>query len=241
MQITGTLHHVTQEQLMRVVGRYGKGNFFSMNLVKVRDAMQKLPWVRNVSIRKHWPDKLVVAIEEHQALARWGDVALVNTHGELFQAAADESLPLFYGPSHGQTEVASRYQLIAPRLAQAGLKVAQLEMTDRHAWKVVTDKKMVIALGREELNSRLERFVLAYPQSLGQLKANTEVLYVDLRYSNGFAVRKPATMLAQEQLLQQEAEAKALANSSPKEKADNDKADKSIKKETPLAIKPKQG
>jgi cell division protein FtsQ len=49
-------------------------------------------------LRRRWPDKLEVVIEEHQALARWGNVALVNTHGELFYAATNKELPVFLGP-----------------------------------------------------------------------------------------------------------------------------------------------
>ena len=33
-----------------------------------------------------WPDRLEVDVEEHVALARWNDAALVNTHGEVFAA-----------------------------------------------------------------------------------------------------------------------------------------------------------
>ena len=89
VRVEGELKHVTREQVKMIASRYLQGNFFTVNLVKTREAFEKLPWARNVSVRRRWPNRLEVVIEEHQALARWGNIALVNTHGELFHAASD--------------------------------------------------------------------------------------------------------------------------------------------------------
>ena len=45
--------------------------------------------------------------------------------------------------------------------------------------------------GSEAVEQRLERFVAAYPDSLGRLpqRAAAELRFVDLRYPNGFAMR----------------------------------------------------
>jgi len=81
VKVEGALTHITQDQVKLIVQKHLKGNFFTLNLSRTRDAFEKLPWVRKVVIHRRWPDKIEVAIEEHQALARWGDLALVNTHG----------------------------------------------------------------------------------------------------------------------------------------------------------------
>lgn len=189
VQVSGEMHHVTREQLRLIVSRHLQGNFFTLDLVKTRDAFRKLPWVRNVSIRRRWPDKLEVVVEEHHELARWGNIALVNTYGELFHAASDSDLPVFYGPGDNVLEVAQFYGVYSRELAQAPLKVAQLALSPRHAWQIGTNGGMVIELGREQMEDRLQKFVEAYPKTLGLL--NVGVRYADLRYPNGFAVRKP--------------------------------------------------
>src|SRR4051812_37547816 len=68
------------------------GNFFAASPAELRAALEQLPWVRRVEVRRVWPDRLEVSIEEHVALARWGDDALVNTCGERFFASSDEAL-----------------------------------------------------------------------------------------------------------------------------------------------------
>lgn len=189
VKVNGDLHHVTREQLKLIVSRHLQGNFFTLDLVKARDAFGKLPWVRNVSVRRRWPDRLEVQIEEHQELARWGNIALVNTYGELFHAASDKDLPVFYGPGDGVKEVAEHYQEYGQMLQPTGLKVSQLALSPRRAWQIGTDKGMVLELGREHVEQRLKRFVDVYARTLGTLAV--PVRYADLRYPNGFAVRRP--------------------------------------------------
>lgn len=189
VKVDGQLTHVNREQIKLIVAKHLKGNFFTLDLVKTRDAFEKLPWVRDVSVRRQWPDKLFVVIAEHQALARWGNIALVNTHGELFQAASDADLPVFYGPGDGVLEVTKNYGNYSQRLNKADLKIAQVSLSPRRAWEVKTNKGMLIALGREDMDARLDKFAKAYISTISQL--NVKVSYVDLRYPNGFAVRRP--------------------------------------------------
>jgi cell division protein FtsQ len=194
VQVNGDMPHVTREQLRLIVNRHLQGNFFTLDLVKTRDAFRKLPWVRNVSIRRRWPDKLEVVVEEHKELARWGNIALVDTYGELFHAASDRDLPVFYGPGDGVAEVAQHYGVYSQLLAPTGVKISQLALSPRHAWQIGADNGMVIELGRDQTEERLQKFVNAYPRTLGHL--NVAVAYADLRYPNGFAVRKPGVQVS---------------------------------------------
>jgi cell division protein FtsQ len=189
VKVDGQLAHVNREQIKLIVAKHLKGNFFTLDLIKTRDAFEKLPWARNVSVRRRWPDKLDVVIEEHQALARWGNIALVNTHGELFQAATDADLPVFFGPGDGVMEVTKNYGDYSQILNKADIKIAQVTLSPRRAWEIKTNKGLLIALGRTDMDIRLNKFAAAYKSTLSPL--NVKVAYADLRYPNGFAVRKP--------------------------------------------------
>lgn len=187
--VEGELSHVSREQVKLIVAKHLKGNFFTLDLIKTRNAFEKLPWARSVSLRRRWPDKLEVVIEEHQELARWGSIALVNTHGELFHAASNSDLPVFFGPGDGVIEVASQYLEVSKALKTADLKIVSLALTPRRAWQVTTTSGMVIELGRVEMQARLDKFVSVYRNTIAGL--NVKVTYADLRYPNGFAVRRP--------------------------------------------------
>ena len=92
IQLTGDVAHVTHDQVESVVAREIRGNFFTVDLAQVRAAFEKLPWVRKVNVRRQWPDRLEVAVEEHRPLARWGSTALVSAQGEVFEAAINTTL-----------------------------------------------------------------------------------------------------------------------------------------------------
>ena len=189
VKVDGQLSHVSRDQVKLIVAKHLKGNFFTLDLVKARDAFEKLPWARKVSVRRRWPDQLEVVIEEHQELARWGTIALVNTHGELFHAASGSDLPIFYGPGDGVIEVAAQYSEFSKALKLANLEIASLTLTPRRAWQITTRSAIVIELGRVEMMPRLQKFASVYTTTIAAL--NKKITYADLRYPNGFAVRKP--------------------------------------------------
>jgi cell division protein FtsQ len=193
IKVNGKLNHVTSEQIELIAERHLKGNFFTLNLERTRDAFEKLPWARKVSVRRRWPDQIEVVIEEHEALGRWGNVALVNTYGELFHAASDDELPMLYGPADGVLEVAKAYVHYGDILKQAHFNIAQISLSPRGAWEVKTNQGMTVALGRVYMDSRLSTFVKSYNNTLQQL--NIKIDYADLRYPNGFAVRKPNSLM----------------------------------------------
>ena len=48
------------------------GNFVTMDLRSVRHAFESVPWVRLAVVRRVWPNRLRVQLEEHRPVAIWG-------------------------------------------------------------------------------------------------------------------------------------------------------------------------
>src|SRR5690606_37879060 len=97
------LRYVSATQLEQALKPVVKGSFFSTELESVRERVETVPWVRSARVRRIWPDRLEVRIEEHRPLALWHDGRLVNTYRELFSANLDEAeedgpLPQLAGP-----------------------------------------------------------------------------------------------------------------------------------------------
>ena len=190
VQLTATPQRVDVAQIEDVVLNELKGNFFTVDIEGVRKAFEKLPWVRKVSVRRHFPWKLEVSLEEHVALAHWNGAELVNTYGEVFVAGSEQGLPQFMGPPETAAEIAQMYTKFAKQLAQLKRSVVQISLSPRRGWQLHLSNGMVIELGREQALERLTRFVSAYPTSLATLPRT--VNYVDLRYRNGFAAYLPS-------------------------------------------------
>jgi len=190
IDLKGNLERTGKAQLEAALPRIS-GNFFAADLAEVRASVERLPWVRHVAVRRVWPGRLEISIEEHVALARWGTgdetSALVNTHGERFAAKTDQALPLFIGPAGTQAEVARRYARFSAIVAPLGTRIERVALSARHAWQLRLANGLHLALGRDAdlAENRLRRFVEVYPT------VNNKNEYVDLRYPNGFAVRVP--------------------------------------------------
>jgi len=171
------------------------GTFFTMDLDATRHAIGAVPWVRKVGVRRQWPDRLEIVIEEHRPLAHWNDGGLVNVDGEIFVATHAGPLPQFRGPDHYAGEIASRHAEWTTVLASLGLGVAELAVSPRGAWRVRAEGPqgpLTLELGRDDPSGRLSRFVAAYGRTIGALaRQGTRVDHVDLRYRNGFAARVP--------------------------------------------------
>jgi cell division protein FtsQ len=189
IRVGGSATHITLEQVEAIARRDIHGTFFTLDLARLRGSFEKMPWVRKVDIRRSWPDRIDVSVEEHQPLARWGDTALVNLQGEVFEAAYDATLPVFVGPAGTSREVAIQYEQLRGQFAGIGRTPVHVQLSPRRAWRVRLDDGMTLEMGREMTESRLKRFIAAYPRTLAPLARRID--YVDLRYANGFAARVP--------------------------------------------------
>jgi cell division protein FtsQ len=188
VEIKGPLKNTTRAEIEAALPR-AAGNFFAVDLAEVRAGVERLPWVRHVAVRRVWPGRLEVAVEEHVALARWGDDALVNLQGEKFYARTRESLPSFVAPAGSAAEVARRYRRFSEIVAPLGTRVERVVLSARHAWQLRLANGVHVMLGRDGdlAEERLRKFVEAYPGTF----AGKKYEYVDLRYPNGFALRLP--------------------------------------------------
>ncbi len=208
-----TLNHLTIESLngrelkhvnlptikMRALDHV-KGNFFTIRLDQARQAFETMPWVRRASVRREWPNGIVVAIEEHQALGVWiGETPkLMNTYGEVFVAnmaeAEDESSLLrFSGPDGSNKDVFRKYQQLNLWFEPWQANVKSIELSSRYAWKVKLSNNLNIELGRElderdskQIELAVDRLLKTWPQV--QEKWANRVDSIDLRYSNGYAI-----------------------------------------------------
>jgi len=190
IQVSGRIVRTTPDQVRAVIDRRLQGNFFTLDLEDARVSLQRLPWVRHVLVRREWPSRLDVQIEEHVALARWRESALVNTYGELFEAATNEALPVFSAPDGTAAEVTQRYLMFSGLLEPLGRRPVQVLLSDRGAWQLRLDDGTVLELGRGQIEEKVRRLVAVYPRALERLPGQPQ--RIDLRYSNGFAIHNGA-------------------------------------------------
>jgi len=188
IEVTGDTAHTTRAQVQALATRELRGTFFTLELEQASATFTKLPWVRVAQVRRIWPDRLEVTLQEHVPLARWNAKALVNLQGEVFHATTDMHLPSLSGPDGTSAEMAQSYVGFRDMLAAIGRTPVEVHLSVRRAWRVSLDDGQILELGRQDLMPRLARFVAAYRTIVAHVPPGARI---DLRYENGFAIRQP--------------------------------------------------
>ncbi len=192
LEVNGSFQRVSAEQLRSSLAPLVSASFFTVNLQNLQAAAKRKPWVAAVNVQKKWPDTVVVTVEEHQPLAHWNENDLVSSRRSVFAApdAADiQGLPWLQGPDGRLDEVLKQWELFNSMLASAGLEIERLELQERGSWSMALNNGTSVQLGRDDPVERLQRLMKSWRGLM--IDQEMAPVRIDLRYTNGFAVRWP--------------------------------------------------
>jgi cell division protein FtsQ len=198
--VTGDVAHSNVLTLRANVAPRLSGTLFSADLARVRAAFEAVPWVRHAVVRRDFPNRLRVDLQEHQAVAYWGgegELRLINSFGEVFEANVGEidqdMLPRLNGPERQSAEVLAMYRALTPLFEQLEFEVEQLELSGGGSWRVRLDSGANIELGRggmQDILDRTLRFLKTLTQVTARYTRHANALEgADLRHENGYAIR----------------------------------------------------
>jgi len=200
VSVTGDVQHYNAITLRANVMPRLQGTFFTLDVTAARHVFETMPWVRQAIVRRDFPNRLKVQLQEHQAVAFWGPEGssrMVNSFGEVFEANVGEldhdNLPRLNGPDNQSAQVLAMYQTLQPQLDPLDLTLQQLELSPRGGWHAELDSGTLVELGSgsaADLLARLDRFVNTASQVTARYQRTPEQLAsVDLRHSDGYAIR----------------------------------------------------
>ncbi len=195
-----TAHHNDLTLKANVGGRIS-GNFFTLDLAQARGVFESVPWVRRATVRREFPNRLRVTLEEHRSTGFWGvdsESRMVNSFGEVFEANAGdaeaEELPRLIGAEGQSAPVLAMYVQISKLMRPLDVVIEQLELSARGGWRMQLDSGSVIEMGRgseQEVFARLQKFLATHKQVLTSYQRSSleQVESVDLRNGEGYAIR----------------------------------------------------
>ena len=200
IEVRGDVAHNNAVTLRANVAPRLAGNFFTLNLAGAREAFEAVPWVRRAVVRREFPNRLRVQLQEHRAVALWGadgDTRLVNDFGEVFEAnpgdIEPDELPRLSGPQDQSAQVLAMYTALAPLFDAQDLGIERLSLTARGSWQLGLDTGGVIELGRgtgDEVIARTQRFLQTLTQVASRYSRLPDALVsADLRHTDGYALR----------------------------------------------------
>jgi cell division protein FtsQ len=198
--VSGEVTHSNAITLRANVAPRLSGTFFTLDLTTARLAFEAVPWVRHAVVRREFPNRLKVLLQEHQAAAYWGtegESRLVNNFGEVFEANVDEveqeALPRLSGPDGQAAQVLAMYQILRPLFEVMDMKLDQVELTVHGGWRARLDSGAAIELGGgsvTEVLARTQRFLKTLTQVTSRYGRKPDALETaDLRHEEGYAIR----------------------------------------------------
>lgn len=190
VEVKGDLNILDKEQLQPVIEPFTKTNLYLLNEKALETAIENNPWVHSASMTKIWPDKLIITIHEQHPVAFWGDKEMLAENGEIIKASLPKekgNLPLLYSPNDKGRNMATGFLQIRKWMKDFPLKMVEFKEDSRGSWQIKLQNGMTVKIGREHQEKRLRRFMVGFDHSLKQVI--NDVKTVDLRYTNGFAVK----------------------------------------------------
>lgn len=187
--VDGEFSHIDKQALVEAVTPFAIGGFMSVDVARLREAGEAIPWVKEIQVKRVWPDSLHLVVEEQQAIALWGNDALVNNQGRLFFPAKKsfpDGLVQLRGPKGSSRVVAEQFYVVSRLVATLGLSVQEVEMNERRAWTIKLSNGVNVMLGRIDSEQRLQRFATTFKAVLQPYEK--DITAVDMRYTNGLSV-----------------------------------------------------
>ena len=194
VEVTGDFTILDKKQLQPLIEFYTKTNLFLLDVKNLEKEIEDNPWVHSAALTHVWPDKLIVKIYEQKPVAHWGKTQMLAENGEIIKASMAKhkgELPLLYSPNvNGRNmgrNMATGFLKIRKMMKGFPIKLVEFKEDARGSWRIKLENGMTLKIGREHQAKRLKRFMVAYEQSLNEVLDKISV--VDLRYTNGFAVK----------------------------------------------------
>lgn len=175
---------VPSEQLAikQVLTDIGMKNFWRTDIGFIQSNIENLGWVEKASVRKVWPDLLVITLSPETSIARWNDEYLLNQAGQVVHTfRMPVQLPHITAPDVFRQFAA---QMLAAVQAQL-TTVDQLTVDTRGAVTVRLSSGVQVYFGRTDFQLRLAR---ARKALLEREKGRRQIAAIDTRYSGGLAI-----------------------------------------------------
>ncbi|QOI11264.1 cell division protein FtsQ/DivIB [Blochmannia endosymbiont of Colobopsis nipponica] len=192
--INGHLNYTIDKDINYAISVAGSNpNFMQCDVFAIHKYLKELSWIKEVSVRKQWPNILKIRIVEYEPVAYWNDVYMLDSNGVIFQIPTERMhkyfLPMLYGSTRDVLDLLTGYYLLNEIVTFSNFKIKSIKLDNRYSWQIILQDNIILKLGRKNKVKKLQNFIKIYPFFLESLKDKAKYIsYIDLRYDHGFAV-----------------------------------------------------
>lgn len=196
--VEGDYYHTDQNLLRERVLTQADSGFFNLDIAAIQTRLQSLPWVDKAYVRRIWPEGISVTLEEHLPVARWNSDGLISSNYDLFEPPDLDSannplladllgqLPQLQSPYRRHVAMLKLLKEIQPILDSADVPLVGIIEDDRRSVTLELQNGVQVIVGHEDIAVRVKRFARVFQAHVAPVY--DDVLRVDMRHTNGFAM-----------------------------------------------------
>ena len=200
VRVEGNFQYISKAAIKNKILPLVTTSLFAANIQSIQAATMAMPWVKQVKIKRIWPDTIDIRVYEQQPTARWREDSLLNIHGEVFKPKEMKqfsSLLRIDGPDGYEKRLFEIIQGLQAALADQSLGLQEFSVSERRSWKLQLNNGMELQLGKVEPLQKFQRLLKTLPVlAASSIDILDKIRKVDMRYPNGFAITwKPGVEL----------------------------------------------
>jgi cell division septal protein FtsQ len=176
LEISGATH-VSRSQVEAVFADDSGRSVYLLPLSDRRETLRTVDWVKDASVARIWPNRVIVSIAERKPVAfvmlAASRFALIDPDGVMLPPAKDRFvLPVLRGvrasdPITERRERVGRMLRLTRELGDAAAKISEIDVSDRDNVKVTVPyegRAETLLLGDHNFALRYQNFVRNYPE-----------------------------------------------------------------------------
>ena len=176
LQISGAAH-ASRPAIQKIFADDEGASVYLIPLTERRDAVREVPWVREASVARVWPNRVIVRVQERTPVAfvrlnssRFG---LIDAEGVILPQATDRfKLPVLAGVRSSDSVVARRQGVqrmlrLTAELGDATANISEIDVSDGDNLKVsqpYDGRFLTLLLGDRNFKARYGNFLSHYSQ-----------------------------------------------------------------------------
>ena len=185
VEVSGRLDAAERAQVRDVIERVD-GGLLSLDVERLKRSLEALSWPRLVTVRRVWPDTLVIEIEKAYAVAAWEDAYLGSDGRVVEMASPIEDLPVLDCAVSSPRKAMEVFHRLQRVLRAEQLTISRLAENRLGEWELTLAGETTVMLGKSQVADRLAGFIALYRNRL--VDDFDRVAHVDTRYVKGAAV-----------------------------------------------------
>lgn len=166
------------------------GDFFAFDVGAFKEKILENPWVRTVSVRRVFPDGVLLSIQAHEPVAVWQDRGLLDQAGAAFYPPdwqAHAPGPHLVASPANKDLVFYYFQWLERAIQSKNLVLRRFVLADDMECHIQFANGMLVHVSAQYFIPYINRFLGLYDRVIGNRAA--EVASVDLHYETGLAIQ----------------------------------------------------